>query len=154
FVRRGSRLGLRYPPAAALPSSVGLRITSPSSGRAYGAPLMSNVMPPNASAQQREESVVGMVACLVAVPPVQLERLRQSPSEVSEFLRAESEADDSVRYLEIDKSWNGIHYLLTGHAEGGSGPLSMPVLGGTEFGEDVGYGPARFLLAAQVQEVA
>jgi hypothetical protein len=59
-----------------------------------------------------------------------------------------------VRYLEVDKSWNGIHYLLTGLAEGGSGPLSLTVLGGAELGGDLGYGPARFLMPAQVVEVA
>jgi hypothetical protein len=56
--------------------------------------------------------------------------------------------------LRIDKSWHGIHFLLTGRAQGGSPPLSNAVLGGTEIGQDLGYGPARYLSPHQVKEVA
>ena len=56
--------------------------------------------------------------------------------------------------LRIDKSWHGIHFLLTGSAWGGKPPLSNAVLGGQEFGPDLGYGPARYLTPDQVREVA
>jgi hypothetical protein len=56
--------------------------------------------------------------------------------------------------LRIDKSWHGIHFLLTGSAWGGKPPLSNAVLGGKEFGQDLGYGPARYLTPDQVKEVA
>src|SRR5271165_1779219 len=56
--------------------------------------------------------------------------------------------------LNIDKSWHGIHFLLTSSAWGGTPPLSNAVLGGTEFGPDLGYGPARYLTPDQVKEVA
>jgi len=56
--------------------------------------------------------------------------------------------------LRIDKSWHGIHFLLTGSARGGSPPLYYAVLGGREFGMDFGYGPARYLTPDQVKEVA
>lgn len=56
--------------------------------------------------------------------------------------------------LRIDKSWHGIHFLLTGSAWGGKPPLSNAVNGGKEFGPDLGYGPARFLTPDQVKEVA
>lgn len=54
----------------------------------------------------------------------------------------------------IDKSWHGIHFLLTGSAWGGKPPLSNAVNGGKEIGPDLGYGPARFLTPDQVKEVA
>jgi hypothetical protein len=56
--------------------------------------------------------------------------------------------------LNIDKSWHGIHFLLTGSAWGGKPPLFNAVLGGREFGPDLGYGPARYLTPDQVKEVA
>ena len=58
-------------------------------------------------------------------------------------------------YLDIDKAWHAIHFLLTGDTWGGEPPLFNAVLGGTELGaEDVGHGPARFLTLAEVQDVA
>ena len=57
--------------------------------------------------------------------------------------------------LDIDKSWHLIHFLLTGHAWEGSGPVALAVLGGEPIGdEDVGYGPARGLNPAEVASVA
>ena len=65
-------------------------------------------------------------------------------------VESESEAD-----LDIDKTWQAIHFLLTGDAWKGSHPLSNAVLGGVELGdEDVGYGPARYLSASEVAEIA
>lgn len=56
--------------------------------------------------------------------------------------------------MDIDKAWHGLHFLLTGEAYGGAGPLAQAVLGGTEIGEDLGYGPGRYLTVAQVAEVS
>ncbi len=59
--------------------------------------------------------------------------------------------------LSLEKSWHGIHYLLTGVAEGGLPPLSCTVLGAKEIpdtGKLMGYGPARVLTVQQVDSVA
>lgn len=56
--------------------------------------------------------------------------------------------------LEIDKAWHGVHYLLTGSAQDAEGPLGQAILGGTEIGDDGGYGPARYLLPEEVKGVA
>src|SRR5262249_41190533 len=53
----------------------------------------------------------------------------------------------------IEKRWHKVHFLLTGSASGGEKPLYNVVLGGREVGEDLGYGPTRYLTASQVQEV-
>lgn len=56
--------------------------------------------------------------------------------------------------LSLEKSWHSLHYLLTGSAREVDSPLGNAILGGKEIGPDLGYGPARFLDAAQVSEVS
>jgi Domain of unknown function (DUF1877) len=56
--------------------------------------------------------------------------------------------------LNLEKSWHVLHYLLTGETEEAQPPLGNAILGGKEIGDDLGYGPARFLTPQQVQEVA
>ena len=56
--------------------------------------------------------------------------------------------------LDIDKSWHAIHFLLTGAPWNGEPPLCRAILGGEPVGEDGGYGPARYLTAEEVAEVA
>jgi len=46
--------------------------------------------------------------------------------------------------VSLDKAWHGLHYLLCGALEPAPGPLGQAVFGGTEIGEDQGYGPARY----------
>lgn len=56
--------------------------------------------------------------------------------------------------LSIDKAWHGVHYLLCGKVEPGSDLASQAVMGGTEVGDDLGYGPARYFDAAEVANLA
>jgi len=56
--------------------------------------------------------------------------------------------------LSIDKAWHGVHYLLCGKVEPGSDLASQAVMGGTEVGEDLGYGPARYFEADEVANIA
>lgn len=56
--------------------------------------------------------------------------------------------------ISLDKAWHGLHYLLCGAVEPAPGPLGQAVLGGTEIGEDLGYGPARYFTAAETAEIA
>jgi hypothetical protein len=57
--------------------------------------------------------------------------------------------------LDLGKSWHAVHYLLTGSAWGlGDGAAGAAILGGTEIGEDGGYGPARLLGRDAVRAVA
>ncbi len=56
--------------------------------------------------------------------------------------------------LSLEKSWHVLHYLLTGEPQEAPPPLGNAILGGTEIGGDLGYGPARFLAPQQVREVA
>jgi uncharacterized protein DUF1877 len=57
--------------------------------------------------------------------------------------------------VDLDKSWHGIHYLLTGGADGAGTPLDFLVAGGAYVGlDDVGYGPPRVYTAAETREIA
>ena len=68
-----------------------------------------------------------------------------------EFLYNTEHSDDD--YLDIDKAWHAIHYILCGHPWEGEPPYFNVVLGGTEINdEDVGYGPARYLVPAEVKK--
>jgi hypothetical protein len=56
---------------------------------------------------------------------------------------------------DLEKSWHGIHYLLTGTAWEGGPPLNFLILGGRVVGDiDVGYGPAHALTAAETRSVS
>jgi hypothetical protein len=56
--------------------------------------------------------------------------------------------------LDLDKQWHALHGVLTGTAWDTDPPCGRAVLGGVEFGEDLGYGPPRLLGATEVAEVA
>ncbi|MEM1061482.1 MAG: YfbM family protein [Planctomycetota bacterium] len=56
--------------------------------------------------------------------------------------------------IDLDKAWNGLHFLLTGTADGGDGPGAFIIEGGTEVGDvDVGYGPARAFRSDEVAAI-
>jgi hypothetical protein len=96
---------------------------------------------------------MGMTASFVAVSPADLEAFQRDATGLQDhFFDAfeQDGADDSIGVLDIDKSWGAIHFLLTGTPWGGEAPASLPILGGTAIGEDMGYGPVRFLTPAEV----
>jgi Domain of unknown function (DUF1877) len=57
--------------------------------------------------------------------------------------------------LDLDRSWQGIHFLLTGTAYEGEPPLDFIVRGGAEVADaEVGMGPPRVLRSDEVRAVA
>lgn len=92
---------------------------------------------------------MSMTGTFRAISAKQLKAIVADPDSLDEFL----EVDDD-KQLDVDKSWHGIHFLLTGSAWEGKPPLSLAVLGGTEIGDDNGYGPTRYLTANEVKTVA
>jgi hypothetical protein len=63
--------------------------------------------------------------------------------------------------ISLGKAWHGVHYLLCGDVEPGSAIPSQAVMGGVEVGEDrvevgedLGYGPARYFEAGEVNQIA
>ena len=64
-------------------------------------------------------------------------------------------AADEGPVADLEKSWHGIHYLLSGSDGAGNPPLDFLAVGGAEIGSiDVGYGPARALTPGEVAEIA
>lgn len=97
---------------------------------------------------------MGMVGCFAAVAPETLQRLRDDPSLIDEYLHPDDGDSDPPHYIDVDKAWHGIHYILTGREDVGTEPMSWAVLGGEEVGDEIGYGPARFLQSEQVHGIA
>ncbi len=63
-------------------------------------------------------------------------------------------SEREARALNLDKTFHALHWLLTGAVWGGEPPLANAVLGGTEYGPDLGYGRVRYLTAEEVAAVA
>ena len=71
-------------------------------------------------------NTMGMVACFASASPEELTRLLNDPTGLEEYLH--SETDDPPDYIDLDKSWHAIHYMLCGDAMEGSGPGAQAVL--------------------------
>ena len=97
---------------------------------------------------------MGMAGCFAPVSAARLEALRRDPDSIGEFLYPEDGEGEAEGSIDVDKAWQGIHYLLTGTADQGEGPQSLAVFGGEEFGPELGIGPARFLTPEQVKAVS
>jgi hypothetical protein len=99
---------------------------------------------------------MSMTARYLRVDPKAIRRIRQAPSTLLDVLYPEPEPTSYASiYLDIDKTWHIIHFLLNDDPWEGEGPLSDAVLGGSQLtDEDLGYGPARFLHPAEVAATA
>lgn len=64
--------------------------------------------------------------------------------DVDSFCNWLEEPDDRISF-DVDKAWHAVHFTLTGEAWEAVGPFGDVVLGGEPFGEEVGYGPPRWL---------
>lgn len=83
-----------------------------------------------------------------------LDAMLKNPGAVDDFL--ESEVPETEK-LDIDRSWEAMHFLLTGLVSGGKEPLVNAVLGGSPVDCTEDYrqgGPIRYLRSVQVDAVA
>jgi hypothetical protein len=96
----------------------------------------------------KEECSMGVICCLAPVDGDQINELLADPESVSEFLEG---LEEEEKIIDLDKSWHGIHFLLTGSAEEGEEPLCYLVKGGEEIGYgDIDFGPPRALRPNQI----
>jgi Domain of unknown function (DUF1877) len=89
-----------------------------------------------------------------ASDPIEQQKLR---AEILEDLKAAGvrlPGETPESGLSIEKSWQVIHYLLTGKIDQAPPPLGNAILGGEEIGQERDYGRVRFLSPVQVREVA
>lgn len=96
---------------------------------------------------------MSMIGNFVAIRPAALEAFIAEPETLENFLYPD-DGSEPANCLSVDKAWHAIHFILNGKPWGGEGACALAVLGGTEIGEDVGYGPARYLTAEGVRTVA
>jgi hypothetical protein len=95
-----------------------------------------------------------MIGNFLRISTKKVVALRERPDRIKKVLFPDHDdtamSDDVL--LDVDKAWNGIHFLLTGGE--GEFPLDF-ILGGEPLGDiDVGYGPARAFDADQVRAIA
>jgi len=95
---------------------------------------------------------MGMTGHLRRVRVADLDSLLADSSGIAEFIFPDEglPADD----IDIDQTWHGLHFLLTGSAFEGSGPLALVVLGGTALESELSSGPVLYVSVAQVAQVA
>lgn len=103
---------------------------------------------------------MSMIANYLMVDEEVIKKVQDREFAIEEVIYASEESEHSVidvkedEYIDIDKAWHAIHYLLCGSTWEGELPLFNLVLGGEEINnQDVGYGPARYLTCSQVKEV-
>jgi hypothetical protein len=61
---------------------------------------------------------------------------------------------EKAEEFDVDKAWQGIHFLLTGSDWEGEGPLAFILHGGREINEDLGYGPPHGFASTEVKEIS
>ena len=83
---------------------------------------------------------------------------RELMRQASEAMKAPGASDQIIanrgKGLCLEKYWHELHYLLTGKTGDAPAPLGDAILGGTPIGDDLGYGPARFLAPEEVRAVS
>jgi Domain of unknown function (DUF1877) len=101
---------------------------------------------------------MGMIGNYRRITIDRLAKLQNELDSIADFLLSHNDPEfSSEKYLDIDKSWHGIHFLLTGDRVEGKPPLENAILGGSPLGDpehpQLDYG-VRFLIPNEVQEVA
>ena len=97
---------------------------------------------------------MSMIGMFLQITPATLEEILNDSAVLDSMIDDET----AERVLDIDKSWDGIHFLLTGNSLDAepAHPLRSAILGTytVDENQDLGYGPANYLPPAEVQEIA
>jgi Domain of unknown function (DUF1877) len=94
---------------------------------------------------------MSMIFEMFAIPNDTAQEVLAAPVNIHELLES---LDDSNEALSLEKSWHGLHYILTGDPVRGDPPLNFLLVGGAEVGdEDIGYGPARIFDPTSVANI-
>ncbi|HYM38700.1 MAG TPA: YfbM family protein [Thermoplasmata archaeon] len=117
-------------------------------------------MPLPVIAAEGEWSAVGMYTSLRRITTEQLASLQTNPGLTARYVDPDddeygwAEGFPQGPVLDLDKSWQVLHYLLNGDPVGGEPPLKDAVMGRTAIGESMAYGHAHYLTPDQVSAVA
>ena len=99
---------------------------------------------------------MSMIGNLLRVNKAQLSEYLQDSSLLLDNIYQEETEEGNPNLEDIDKSWNGIIFLLTGqNIDDSVHPLTSVLFSGQLIDEsqDVGYGPAHYLMPEQVKEL-
>jgi hypothetical protein len=97
---------------------------------------------------------MSMIGAVALIPEARVQALLAEPRGIYAAVDG-AYNDPAAGFVDLDKAWHCLHYLLTGSAWEGDEPLNFLVKGGTPVGEeDVGYGPARIFRPLEVAAIA
>jgi hypothetical protein len=94
---------------------------------------------------------MSMIGCFLRLSDADLDAVVADPTRLKPFLEFDPNNKDT---FDVDKAWQGIHFLLTDSAWEGEGPLAFILHGGREIDEDLGYGPPHGFSSTEVKEIA
>ena len=99
---------------------------------------------------------MSMIGMFLQITPATLEEILND-SAVLENIIDELITDYGTDMIDVDKAWDGIHFLLTGNSldTEPAHPLRSAILGTytVDENQDLGYGPANYLPPAEVREM-
>lgn len=99
---------------------------------------------------------MGMIANLLRVNENELEKYLKDSSLLENDIYNEDSASKSLQLADIDKSWDGIIFLLTGKSFQDNDDSLMRVLFSGQLideEQDMGVGPAHYLTPNEVKEI-
>jgi hypothetical protein len=99
---------------------------------------------------------MSLIGHLYLLPDARIQELLAEPARVYEVVDG-SYNEPGQGFVDLDKAWHCLHFLLTGSAQaGGNAPLGFLLQGGTPVGdEDLGgFGPARVFRPLEAAAVA
>jgi Domain of unknown function (DUF1877) len=99
---------------------------------------------------------MGMTCTLLRVTKSELEEYLNDSSLLEDRIYDDESEDEDENLIDIDKSWDGIIFLLTGqNFENADHPLLQVLFSGQiiDNEQDLGYGPAHYLTPEQVTDL-
>jgi len=96
-----------------------------------------------------EERLPGLLGLLLRLTPIKIERTEPAPPSANPLWPPAAPGEE----LDLEKAWHGLHFLLTGTADGGTEPACYLLSGGEQLGDGDDI-DARLLRPAQVRAFA
>lgn len=99
---------------------------------------------------------MGMISFLLRVPQDELEGYLADSSTLEDFIQSEETDFQDPIWCDLDKAWDAMLFVLTGNGIAESyHPLTKVLFSGQLVDEeqDLGYGPAHYLMPEQVVEL-
>lgn len=98
---------------------------------------------------------MGMILSLMRISEEDLNNYLKDSTLLEKDFYADHSLEEELKLIDLDKSWDGILYLLNGEGMAGAGEgLSCLLLSGqlVDKEQDLGYGPAHYLTPIEVQQ--